>query len=223
MDCPGTLQAVQVMLSEKRTYMYKYYLVTVLLMIKSLVAIGQLQKHQYEVFYNDKIAGKMMISKTGNEQYYTIKVRLNANLNIVLKNISIESQEEAIFENGILKHSMVLRKANGKIKANKQTKRTDSSYIIYDGTTIRSVPLFEIRSNLLSILFAEPANQQKVFSDNLQQNVKVSQQGAHTYQIALANGTFNLYTYKNGACSAIELNNGLIKLTLKRMPDPAHP
>ena len=184
---------------------------------KSQMAIGQSQKQQYEVFHNDKAIGKMIISKTGDEQRYAIKLNFNASFNILLKNIIIEGREEAFFENGVLKYSTVTRKINGKTKMNKQTKKSDNAYLGYDGSTTKAIPLSEIRSNFLSLFFSEPSHHQKIYADNLLQDLKVIQKAAHTYQVAMNNGNFNQYTYINGICSTIELNTSLLTLTLKRV------
>jgi hypothetical protein len=194
-----------------------YCVLGMLVLINSQIAIGQLQKQYYAVYHNDKAAGQMQIAKTGNTQSFTIKLTFSASLRILFKHMDIEGQEETLFENGIMKHSLVLRRVNGKIKSNKRTKQTGNAYEGFDGTSTWSIPITEIKANLLSILFAEPANNQPIFSDNLQQSLKADQQASHSYRINLSNGAFNLYTYLNGQCMLIELNSGLVKLTLKRI------
>lgn len=186
------------------------------MMLQFQVGFGQVEKQQYDVFHNNKPVGSMLVTKTGNTQSYVIKMSFNAQLRVWLKSIIMEGQEEACFENGVLKYSTVLRKINGKVKTENQTVRNDVSYVGIDQESTRSLPITEIRFNLLNILFYEPAYQQKIFSDNLQRYLMVSQKSAHMYQIIQPNGYVNRYIYQNGLCMFIELNSSTINLSLKR-------
>ncbi|WP_145860386.1 DUF6134 family protein [Pedobacter suwonensis] len=196
--------------------MKKCLLMAIMVLIGQVV-FAQSQSHTYNVFYNEKNVGKMLITKTGNDQDCVIRLNFTANFNVVLKSILIEGQEEAMFEKGILKYSTVLRKVNGKVRTNKQTRIANGTYSGVDEGTVQSVDVPEIRSNFLSILFFEPVGRQHIYADNLLQNVKVVNKSAHTYQIPLRNGSYNQYTYVNGKCAAIELNTPFLKLKLKRI------
>ncbi|NII83218.1 hypothetical protein H9N25_10655 [Pedobacter riviphilus] len=196
--------------------MKKYLLIAILALTVQFV-FAQSQSHTYDVFYNEKNVGKMLITKTGNDMDCVIKLNFTASFNVVLKSILIEGHEEAMFEKGILKYSTVLRKVNGKVRANKQTKIANGVYSAIDEGTVQSVDVPEIRSNFLSILFLEPVGRQHIYADNLLQNVKIVNKSAHTYQIPLRNGSYNQYTYVNGKCAAIELSTPFLKLKLKRV------
>lgn len=178
-------------------------------------AVCQQVKQVYEILHNDKPVGQMMVIKSGNDQDFTIKQIFNANIDLFIKQVVIQGQEEAHFEKGRLKHSSIFRKVNEKVKVNKQTKETNGKYFSFDGTTWHPIKASDIRFHLLSILFYEPTDNQKVYSDNLEAEAKVSEITSHVYQIPLSNGSFNTYTFRAGICKEIKLNSKYASLTLK--------
>lgn len=179
-------------------------------------AVSQQQTQHYEVFHDEKSVGNMSVVKIGNDQNFTIKVTFNADIETFFKRVIVQGQEDAQFENGRLKSSSVFRKANGKVKVNKKTKRTDSGYVSFDGIAWHAIKTADIRSNLLTILFSEPANNQRVFSDNLEGVTKVTEVSDHVYQLPLLDGSFNTYSYRNGVCTMIKLSSKYATLILKR-------
>ena len=59
-------------------------------------------------------------------------------------------------------------------------------------------------------------NDVKIFSDNLQQFVYVTEISPHIYKIPGKNESYNTYSYHNGVCTSIILNSKLLTLVLKR-------
>lgn len=178
---------------------------------------GQEKKKQFEVFHNGEKVGGMIISKTDYGQLSELKMEVAADLKLVLFKIHIDGKEEAIFENGILNYSSVLRKANGKIKTNRQTKREGKNYLAYDGLAAKAIGNSDIRHNLLSIIFNQPISGQSVFVDNLQEAHQIRQISPNVFRVMLKDGNYNQYTYHNGECAVIELNTSMLKLVIKKV------
>lgn len=196
----------------------KYYCFTILsLILAANASIGQVIVQQFSVIHDDRVVGSTSVTRTGGEKNYTIRLQFNATIDFVVKTIILVGQEQALFENGMLKYASILRKSNEKIKVDKSVRRKDSSsYIAYDGEESKSLPITEIRANLLNLLFLEPYDHQKIFSDNLQQFVYVTEISPHIYKIPGKHESYNTYSYHNGVCTSILLNSSLITLVLKR-------
>jgi len=159
----------------------------------------------------------MSVTKTGNDQTFSIKSIFNAKIDALVKTVILQSQEDAFFEKGQLKNSSVFRKVNETIKVNKQTKRTQTGYLSFDEDAWHLLKISTIRYHLLSLLFIEPTDGMKVFSDNLESESTIAEITYHVYQIRLLNGSLNTYTFQEGKCMAIEFKNKYATLTLKRI------
>ena len=61
--------------------------------------------------------------------------------------------------------------------------------------------------NLSMLYTKEPFNKQLIYSDNFQQFLNVEQIAPHRYKIALPDGNYNYYTFKDGICNTAELHH----------------
>lgn len=126
----------------------KCYCLAILLLIFTINAsIGQVIVQHYSVIHNDKVVGSTSVTKTGSDKNFTTRLQFIATINFVVKTVVLIGQEQALFENGLLTYSSILRKSNEKIKVDKSVRRKDgSSYIAYDGEESRSLPIKEIQA-----------------------------------------------------------------------------
>lgn len=193
------------------------FLLTLTFLATYLPLTSQAQKKKFEVFHNDKKVGEMLMCKSDNGNISEIKMHITADLKLMLLKIHLDGREEAIFENEAMNYSYVLRKTNGKIRTNKQTKKAGKYYMAYDGEVGKMMEIKEIKHNLLSIIFSQPVNGQNVFVDHLQEAHQVRQMSPNVYRVMLRDGNFNQYTYQNGECATIEVNSSLLTLVMKKV------
>lgn len=182
--------------------------------------IAQSQQLEFEVFRNEKRVGSLSLSKEGNTHKYKIKSSFKISLDFIVNTVQIQGSEVSNFEDGILQTSIVHRKVNGKEKVNKQTIKTASGYqLSSEGDSGRVLPIQEIKSNLQTIFYWEPVNNQQLFSDNQQVLLRTIQKSIHSYEIIFPNGDFNLYRYSNGKCIWVEHHTKWATLVLRRIQD----
>jgi hypothetical protein len=128
--------------------------------------------------------------------------------------IRVKSVEESVFQNGRLIYSAVNRSVNGDEKVKKQTKAGNKVYTLSDDG--KSVLLYNesIGYNLMRMYCLEPVNISKVYSDNYQKFLPVTQIKPHTYKVVLPDGNYNYYSYTNGICSKVEVFNTLYNMEM---------
>jgi len=120
--------------------------------------------------------------------------------------VTVKSIEEAIFQNGILVYSSLCRIVNGDEKINRRMQATGITYKLTSKDKITTLPSYPINYSVLSLYYQEPVNVSKIYSDNFQQYVNIKKVATDKYQVIFPNGNINYYTYKNGICTNVEVN-----------------
>jgi hypothetical protein len=134
----------------------------------------------------------------------TYKVAAEIKVSFIKDFIAI-SEEETIFENGVMVSSFFNRSLNGTVKGKRNTRLIDSVYqIVEDGK--KSVhKLGKINITISGIYFNEPLNTKLIYSDNYRQWLKLTEIKLHSYRLDLPDGNHSLYHFENGICVRIDI------------------
>ena len=175
---------------------------------------GQQIKLEYNIKRNGEVVGTInfMQGIEGNRTVLTMESEVNTRF---IFNLKTNAKEVAIYDNGIMTWSSILRKQNGHIKVDKKTKATGNAYTVYKGTKTETLNNYPIRYNMLSVYISEPVNITKVYSDNFQQQIDIQKINDHHYKIKFPDGNYNEYYYTNGVCSKIEIHHSLYSATIE--------
>jgi hypothetical protein len=112
------------------------------------------------------------------------------------------------FNNGQLTSGSVLRKVNGKDKANAKITWQNDRYLIQDKD--ESIELKEkITYTTACLMHEEPVNLLRIFSENYKRFIPIKAIKPHQYELQLPDGNRNFYTYANGVCVSAEVNTTL--------------
>lgn len=164
----------------------------------------------YGIIYQGEKIGTVNLLRQTKQRFTYINLQTSARVK-KLFTFAISSNDEALFENGVLLWSKVYREVNGKVKEHKQTSRTDSIYNLRNAgshTTLQGT----ITKSMLSLYLEEPVATGRVYSDNHQQFVGIRRLGAHTYKIDLPDGSSNTYEYTGNVCRRVSIRSQLFEV-----------
>lgn len=119
--------------------------------------------------------------------------------------ITVFAKEFSTFEKGKLVYSSQIRKTNGTIKCDKQTRLIGNEYEITANGEKKKSSFPTINENLLCLYFQEPMDLKSVYCDNQQCFVKVARTSDDGYKVQFPNGNVNYFYYKEGVCAKIKI------------------
>jgi hypothetical protein len=166
---------------------------------------AQEKVHRYNILHNGEIKGVLVVHQQVNGSRVRVKIDSEVKTRFLIK-VTVKAIEEAIFENGILVYSSLCRIVNGDEKINQQLQVVGISYKITSKSKITTLPNYPIHHSVLSLYYQEPVNVSKIYSDNYQQYVDIKKVENSKYQVIFPNGNINYYSYKNGICTSVEVN-----------------
>ncbi|MEO8712679.1 MAG: DUF6134 family protein [Parafilimonas sp.] len=165
----------------------------------------------YKIVQNNNVIGWMKLEKKDSINAYRITLNSETKKRFVFL-FTIIQAEQSLFENGILTHSYSYRKINNDIKENKHTDSKGSCYEIKKENSITQIKLSNITYNQLCLYFFEPVNISQLYSDSYEQNLKIEKKENQLYVIEFPDGNKNSYSYSNGICSKVKVEQSLFTI-----------
>ena len=176
-------------------------LILCFLMFKSM---GQQSIFEYEVLRNNKTIGQTVVTATKTAGKVTYKVSAEIKVSFI-KDFNAISEEETVFENGIMVSSFFSRSLNGEVKGKRNTRLIDSVYQITENGNTSKHKLGKINLTISGLYLNEPLNTNRIYSDNHRQWLKLTQIKSHSYRLDLPDGNHTLYHFENGICVRIDI------------------
>jgi hypothetical protein len=197
--------------------MVKIQLFLSLLIIPFTCLMSQERILRYNILHNGEIKGSLLLDENTTGNTIHIKIQSIVRTRFFIR-INVESIEEAIFQDGILIYSSLRRTVNGSERVNQQLKAKGVSYTITSGDKTNRLPVYPIYYSILSLYYKEPVNINRVYSDNFQQYVDISRADYNKYKIIFPNGNYNYYTYMNGTCTTVDINQPYYSIQFQLNP-----
>ena len=179
-------------------------LLPILLCLLLLKSNAQESIFEYEVIRNNKVIGHTLVTAIKKPGRVTYKVAADISVSFI-KDFKAVSEEETVFENGIMTSSFFNRSLNGEIKGKRKTQRIDSVYQIAEDGTKSFHKLGKINLTISSLYLNEPINTKRIYSDNHQQWLNLTEIKSHSYRLDLPDGNHTLYHFENGICVRIDI------------------
>ena len=179
-------------------------LLPILLCLLLLKSNAQESIFEYEVIRNNKVIGHTVVTAIKKPGRVTYKVAADISVSFI-KDFKAVSEEETVFENGIMTSSFFNRSLNGEIKGKRKTQRIDSVYQIVEDGTKSLHKLGKINLTISSLYLNEPINSKRIYSDNHQQWLNLTEIKSHSYRLDLPDGNHTLYHFENGICVRIDI------------------
>ena len=193
----------------------KTTMIASLLLLNLATAFAQ-QERVYDVIRKDDKVGtlKATFNNTPLGQFYYIESKVKV---WVVINIKINYNQSNLFKDGLLQQAAMIRTVNGSTKVSNNILRNASGYVCMrmDGDTVMLKE--EIRHTIAKLYFIEPININRVYSENFLSFLAIRSTGPHTYELTLADGKKNYYTYENGLCTKVqaETDHGTVYLVAR--------
>jgi hypothetical protein len=186
----------------------------ILFLLPISLSAGQ-QTYRYNVIYHGKQVGMMYLthSKVGEDLH--LKIVSNIQMRMLLA-IKVNVAEESIFKNNVLAFSSVYQEVNGKVKVDRQTKLSGSTYQTNAEGRQTVLSRNTIRNNVARLYNEEPVNVAEIYSDNHQQFLRLKKLGEHSYRLELPENMYNIYHYENGICKMVEIHSRLYTIQMQR-------
>ncbi|HVT84767.1 MAG TPA: DUF6134 family protein [Chitinophagaceae bacterium] len=182
-------------------------ILTLILTFLAMSAIAQTKDLNYMIMRGTDIVGGIHFTETNTSGLKQMEMESKVKGRILFISYSGSAREEAIYQNGVLYHSSIYRKLNGKEKANKQHQAVNNQYVIRSGENSETSPIYPITYNMLSLYSTEPVNIDKVYSDNFQRFLDIKKLEDHKYKISLPDGNTNYYYYHEGQLVLVEAHS----------------
>jgi hypothetical protein len=188
----------------------------IFVMLVTLTQLVQAQdkKLDYIIKRKNSEVGQLSFSQQSKGNNMILKLHSEVKTRILFL-FTAKTQEEAVFENGVLVSSSLYRKMNGREKANKRTRLAGNSYIITKDNQTETMSAYPIRFSMLNLYCTEPVSLTKVYSDNFQQFLDIQLLAPHHYKIKFPDGNSNEYFYQNGICARIRINHSMYSATIE--------
>lgn len=183
---------------------YLMNLLIVFILFMPMLSTAQNVQLNYKIVRNGQEIGWLRLDKNtiGNKSALLLVSEIETK---VLFPITIFAKEASTFENGKLIYSSQIRKTNGTIKWDKQTRLIGNEYEITANGEKKKSSLLTINENLLCLYFQEPIDLKSVYCDNQQCFVKVARTDDDGYKVQFPNGNVNYFYYKKGVCAKIKI------------------
>jgi len=191
-------------------------LLPLLLCLLLLKTVGQQSTFEYEVIRNNKVIGHTVVTAIKKPGKVTYKVAAEIKVSFI-KDFKAISEEETIFENGIMVSSFFSRSLNGEVKGKRNTRLIDSVYQITEGGKKSIHHLGKINLTISGLYLNEPLNTKRIYSDNHRQWLKFTEIKSHSYRLDLPDGNHTIYHFENGICVRIDINQTLFSARLVLM------
>jgi hypothetical protein len=165
------------------------------------------RKLHYEVLRKGKVIGYLDAMKKDNGSNVVYIMESNVKISLLM-DFALYSKVIGSFNNGILISGSIIRRINGKDKANSKITWQNDRYLIQDKD--ESIELREkITYTTACLMHEEPVNLQRIFSENYKRFIPIKLIKPHQYELLLPDGNRNFYTYSNGICVSAEVNTTL--------------
>jgi hypothetical protein len=165
------------------------------------------RKLHYEVLRNGKVIGYLDALKKDNGTIVEYIMESNVKITLLM-DFALYSKVLGTFNNGVLTSGSIIRRLNGKDKANYKITWQNDHYIIQDND--ESIQIKEkITYTSACLMHEEPVNQLRIFSENFKRFIPIKAIKPHQYELQLPDGNRNYYTYANGVCVSAEVNTTL--------------
>ncbi|MEO8762803.1 MAG: DUF6134 family protein [Ginsengibacter sp.] len=172
---------------------------------------AQDRKLTYDVMRNGDTIGTIIFLELNKDQKKILSLTADVKTKFIFS-FSDHSEEAAAYENGVMMYSSFRQKQNGTDKANKITIASGKSYKITDNGNSKIVECGPIRYNMLLLYSTVPEFVYQVYSDNFQKLLDIKKVENNRYRLALPDGNYNYYSYKNGVCSRVDVERSLYSI-----------
>lgn len=193
------------------SFLVSLFMILVLLM--PILSNAQYIQLNYKIIRNGDEIGWLRLEKTTRGTTSDLLLLSEIKTKVVFP-ITVFTKESSTFERGELVSSSQIRKTNGTLNLENQTRLTANEYEVIENGERQKLSFTSIRSNLQCLYFDEPINSKSVYCDNQKCFVKVNKTTDGGYKVKFPNGSTNCYYYKEGFCVKVKIIHALYSVEI---------
>jgi hypothetical protein len=179
----------------------------------SHLVLAQTQK--YQIYKGHKAIGILKTKKVeiGNSTSYYIES--DATFRVIFE-FNTQFKFETFFTDGNLCKSFAHNTLNDSERESTLINWESNKYkIIKDGKDPSILNINRPTYSMASMYYEEPGTRTEVFSERFGEYLAVKNISNAQYELTMPDGRHNIYTYKNGRCSEVEVDHMLATLYFK--------
>lgn len=178
----------------------------IVLLIFPMLSNAQYLQLNYKIIRNRDEIGWLRLEKTNRGNTSDLLLISEIKTKVVFP-ITVFAKESSTYENGRLIYSSQIRKTNGKVNLENQTRLIANEYEVIENGERQKLSFPSIGTNLQCLYFDEPVNSKLVYCDNQKCFVKVNKTLDGGYKVTFPNGNTNCYYYKEGLCVKVKITH----------------
>ena len=162
------------------------------------------QKLEYSIMWKGDSIGYILINRTLTDSTEYHRVRSVSNFRVIFS-FTTGYSGETLYKNGKLIKSSALNTMNGDVNGSALVEWLNDEYLmIIDGE--KKTWTEPVTSTVGLLYFQEPRGLNEVFSERHGRYLKIENNGDN-YVLTKPDDRINTYTYENGRCTKVEINN----------------
>lgn len=173
-----------------------------------LSSFAQQQSLHYTIQRNGKKVGDLDFQQVRAGVRTTYNLQSRAKLTMVLS-IDVQAMEQSVYENDVLQSSSLVRRVNGREKANKQIRNNGKGLTVTEDGSQRELKNYVVKFSTHCLYTVEPIIYTNVFADNYQQFLPIEKMADHHYRVTFPDGNSNEYFYEKGVCRMVKVKSRL--------------
>jgi hypothetical protein len=176
---------------------------TILALVLAISSFAQKQNYTIHLF--GKEVGKMTIErKIGTDGLIFYKMESHSEAKVMFTTKINDVTVDCTYKNGKLFSSYAKNTVNGEVDNYASVSLSGSQYNIQNERRKYTSPE-AITFSVVSLYYAEPSNMTKIFSERAGEWLDMVRTSDGGYEFKMPNGDKNIYKYKNGKVSEVEL------------------
>ena len=168
---------------------------------------------RYDIVKKSKVIGFIDLQKVNSNETTTYKIKSEVNAKFLIE-FKANSKETYVYKNDTLIYSSIYRTINDKVKVDQSLSYIEGNYVLKQKKENHLLKQGVIKCNLVQLYFMEPVNIRQVYCDKLNLYLTIKNIGTHKYKVTFPNKSYNIFNYKNGKCTLIEVGGTFYNVKL---------
>ena len=197
-------------LALKIKYIIPFFLLSTASINNSLTEV---EKISFNIINKGTNIGFINVEKLTSDETTTYDVNSNVNTKVILK-FHAYGKEKSIYKEDTLIYSSIYRKLNNKVKVNQSLSFDNGQYYLNQSDKREMLNMDIITRNLVTLFFFEPIGINTIYCDKQNKMLNISPLGQGMYKVVFSKNSYNIFHYKNGKCTLIEIEGSFFKVKL---------
>ena len=172
------------------------------------------QQMNYEVVLNNKRIGSLEAKKNLRDGLLHYLIESDVTFRFLFK-MNLDFTYETTYQNDMLIKASTRNRVNEDVRGSSKVTWNGNYYLLEvknDRSVLKNI---KITYSMASLYFKEPKQIGQVFSERYGKFLSIKPVTEHRYELTMPDGKKNYYSYENGICQSVELDQSIGKVFFK--------